>query len=119
MFATISILAVASVGAAMVTGSRVIGLRRLVKHSNKVDVAFTAGVGFVLAGTLTGLATAIVAGLFMALLLSVLRLCYRATDAVKAAAGGIQERRANNPTYVYGDEINMDGAWVYNQAPYV
>lgn len=111
MFTTITILAVASVGAALVTGARVIGLKRIVKHSTKADVAFTAGIGFVLAGTLTGLATAIVAGLIMALVLSVLKAAYKVSDRVS----GAWDWATAKP--VYADEINA-GGWVYNQAPY-
>lgn len=110
MLGTIAILATASVGAAIVTGARVFGLRRIVKHSTKADVAFTAGIGFALAGTLTGLATAIVAGLMMAVVLTVLKPVVATVDWFTAGARGVKKH--------YADEYNENG-WVYNQAPYV
>jgi hypothetical protein len=82
MLTTVSVLAIASVGAAIVTGARVFGLRRMAKHSTATDVVFTGGVAFVLAGTLAGMATAIVAGLIMALFLTALKSLYRLTDRV-------------------------------------
>ncbi len=111
MLTSIAILGAASVGAALVTGARVFGLRRIVKHSTKTDVAFTAGIGLCLAGTITGLATAIVAGLMMALVLTLLKSSYKAVDRLTAALNKAKET-------TFGDEHNANG-WIYNQAPYV
>lgn len=100
MIGTITLLAGASVAAVMVTGARVVGLRTMVKHSTKLDVGFTALAGFALAGTITGLATAIVAGLMMALVLSVLKWVYGTVDAVQRGCGAVraeyQERKQHN-----------------------
>lgn len=115
MFTTIAVLATASVGAALVTGSRIFGLKRLVKHSNKVDVGFTAGIGFVLAGTLTGLATAIVAGLMMALVLTLLKPVVR---TVEAAQRGWEAVKADRMADGIDDEHDADGNWIYNKEPY-
>lgn len=106
MLTTICVLAGVTTAAALVTGARVMGLRRMVKHSTKVDVAFTAGAGFLLAGTLTGLATGILAGLCMALVLSLLKLLYRAVDRLSAGVQAVK------------DEFTADGVWEYNQDVY-
>lgn len=111
MLGTIVLLSGASVAAFLVTGARIAGLRRLVRHSTKVDVAFTAAIGFGLAGTLTGLAAAIIAGLMMALVLTVLKSVYRLTDAVQRGYGAM--RKSDDPEYT------ADGEWIYNQVPYV
>lgn len=97
MFTTIAVLATATCAAALVTGSRVFGLKKIVKHSTKADVAFTAGTAFVLAGTLTGLATAIVAGLLMALTLSVLKTLFGWGDALKRGVDAVKADRAERP----------------------
>lgn len=89
MIGTITILAAASVAATLVTGARVVGLRRIVEHSTKVDVIFTAVIGFCLAGTITGLAAAILAGLFMALVLTVLKVMYRGCDGALNASDSL------------------------------
>lgn len=114
MLTTITLLAGVSVAAVLVTGSRVLGLRRMVKHSTKVDVAFTIGAGVALAGTLTGIATAILAGLFMALALTVLKVLYglvdRCGDAIAVLRGEAEPM---------DDEHDAKGNWIYNQAPYL
>lgn len=94
MFTTIAVLATATCAAALVTGSRVFGLKKIVKHSTKADVAFTAGTAFVLAGTLTGLATAIVAGLLMALTLSFLKTIFGWGDALKRGVDAVKAERS-------------------------
>jgi len=117
MLTTISVLASATCAAALVTGSRVFGLRKIVKHSTKTDVAFTAGAGFLLAGTLSGLATAIVAGLMMALVLSILKFFINLYDNV---VNGLREvRKPTIPEWADPTEYDSNGQWVYNQAPYV
>lgn len=113
VIATSLLFGAVSVGACLVTASRVFGLRRIVKHSTKADVAFTAGSAFLLAGTLTGVTAAIMGGLMMALVLSVLRGIYRVSDRVQAGFDEMQRQRAT----VYPEEHNSEG-WIYNQAPY-
>jgi hypothetical protein len=92
MISTIALLAGCTVAATLVTGARVFGLRKITKHATKVDVAFTAGAAFAFAGTLTGFAAAILAGLFMALVLSALKAMYAAKDAMAAKAQDVSER---------------------------
>jgi hypothetical protein len=113
MLTTIALLAGTSVAAVLVTGARCIGLRRIVKHSTKTDVAFTAGTAFVLGGTLTGIATAILAGLMMALVLSALKALYALKDRATAVVSAVS-------TPVYDDnDVDQYGNWKYNQAPYL
>ena len=92
MISTIALLAGCTVAATLITGARVFGLRRITEHSTKVDVVFTAGAAFAFAGTLTGFAAAILAGLFMALILSALKAMYKAADALSAKATDVSER---------------------------
>ncbi len=100
MLSTIALLAASTVAATLVTGARVVGLRRITEHSTKVDVGFTAVAAFAFAGTLTGFAAAIVAGLFMALVLSLLKLLYKVKDATFAKASDMQaEYNATGHSY--------------------
>ena len=103
-FGFIAGAAVATVGAVLVTGHRVIGIKRMVKHATLVDVTFTVGMAIAFAGTLTGLLVAIVAGLIMAVVLS----------AAQKLQTLYERRTASEPQ----DEYN-EGGWIYNQAPYV
>lgn len=117
MLITTTILAGAAVGAALVTGARVFGLRRIVKHSTKADVLFTGGIGFALAGTLAGMATALVAGLMMALVLSALKVLYRAYDAL--CNGWVTLESAKPvPAGADASEFDAQGNWVYNNEGY-
>lgn len=103
MISTIALLAGATVAATLVTGARVLGLRRITENATKVDVVFTAGAAFAFAGTLTGFAAAIVAGLFMALVLSVLKVMYKTKDAVTAKAVDVSKRYKASAPAVDGD----------------
>ena len=116
MLIIISMSAV-SVAACLVTLSRVVGWRRILKHATAVDVAFTIGLAMFLAGTMTGALTAVLAGLIMALVLTVLR------KLVAACEAGIERAKASAPSYPVPEgadpsEYNAQG-WIYNQAPYV
>jgi hypothetical protein len=115
MLTSIIVLSTVTVGAVLVTGSRVLGLRRIVKHSTKADVAVTVGTGFLLGGTITGLAVAITAGLMFALVMSVLKLAYAAKDRATSLVTDIV---GDQP--VYDDNgVDQHGNWMYNQAPYL
>ena len=96
----------ATVAAVLVTGARVVGVKRLIKHATLVDVTFTVGMAVAFAGTLTGLLVAIMAGLMMAVLLSGLQYLSRFADKFQ---------RKQDPA----SEFTADGQWIYNQAPYV
>lgn len=116
MFVIVSMAAV-SVAACLVTLSRVVGWRRILKHATTVDVAFTIGLAAFLAGTMTGALTAVLAGLMMALVLTALR------KLVAACEAGIERAKASSPAYPVPagadpSEYNAQG-WIYNQAPYV
>ena len=109
MISTIALLAGCTVAATLVTGARVFGLRRITEHSTKVDVAFTAVAAFAFAGTLTGFAAAILAGLFMAIILSALKAMYKAKDAVTAKAADMsQQYKDSAPTQ---DEYQPKYGW--------
>lgn len=102
MLTTALFVAGATCAGALFTASRVFGFKRLVKHATAVDVSFTVLVCILMAGTLTGMATAILAGLMMACIMS---FCKKANDMLDRAKGPVSE-------------FNK-GGWVYNQAPYV
>lgn len=118
MLTSIIVLSTVTVGAVLVTGSRVFGLRRIVKHSTKADVAVTVGAGFLLGGTITGLAVAITAGLMFALVMSVMKSFYGCTDSLTDALKGACAPQVETP--VYDDNgVDQHGNWMYNQAPYL
>lgn len=113
MLVIISMSAV-SVAACLVTLSRVVGWKRILKHATLVDVGFTIGLAAFLAGTMTGALTAVLAGLMMALVLTALR-------SLVAFSGSLRERvKPSYPVPAGADpaEYNEHG-WIYNQAPYV
>ena len=116
MLVIISMSAV-SVAACLVTLSRVVGWKRILRHATIVDVGFTIGLAMFLAGTMTGALTAVLAGLMMALVLTALR-------KLVAFSGALRERgAATSPAYHVPEgcdpsEYNAQG-WIYNQAPYV
>lgn len=116
MLVIISMSAV-SVAACLVTLSRVVGWKRILKHATLVDVGFTIGLAMFLAGTMTGALTAVLAGLMMALVLTALR-------KLVAFSGALRERgEPSGPSYPVPEgadpsEYNAQG-WIYNQAPYV
>jgi hypothetical protein len=64
-------MAGATCAAALLTLGRVVGFKRIIKHATLVDVVFSIGVVAVLGSTITGALTAVLAGLFMAIGLSV------------------------------------------------
>jgi len=96
----------ATVAAVLVTGARVFGIKRMIKHATLVDVTFTVAMAVAFAGTLTGLLVAIMAGLMMAVLMTGLQYLSRFVD---------KRKRTKDPK----SEFTADGQWIYNQAPYV
>ena len=116
-------MAVVSVAAFLVTLSRVVGWRRILKHATIVDVVFTIGIGFAFMGTLTGMLVAVLGGLIMALTLTCIK------RVVKVAAP-LAEQTKNFKTFKQGrnpvllpegadlSEYTADGKWIYNEAPY-
>lgn len=106
-----------SVAACLVTLSRVVGWKRILRHATIVDVAFTVGLAMFLSWTMTGALTAVLVGLIMALVLTALR-------KLVAFSGALRERgEASSPSYPVPEgadpsEYNAQG-WIYNQAPYV
>ncbi|SEN67279.1 hypothetical protein SAMN05216227_102026 [Pseudorhodobacter antarcticus] len=63
-------MAGATCAAALLTLGRVVGFKRIIKHATLVDVVFSIGVVAVMGATMTGALTAVIAGLFMAITLS-------------------------------------------------
>ena len=72
---TLLLMACCTVAAALVTASRVGGLRKWLGYANIVDVLFTVLLFLAFHGTFTGMAVATLTGLIMALTLTVLRRC--------------------------------------------
>ena len=70
---TVLILSSATVMAALLTLGRAVGLVTLVRHSTIVDVSFTILMFFFTAGTAIGTMNAIISGLTMAVVLTVLK----------------------------------------------
>jgi len=66
--------------AALITTARVLGIKRMIKHSTLVDATVTVGLGAALMGTATGMLTAIIAGLIVALTLSVAKVASNIID---------------------------------------
>lgn len=114
---TITVLAGATCAAALITGARVFTMRKLVQHSTKTDVLFTGVVAFGLAGTLTGLAAAIIAGLMMAVVLSALKCLYGLADAAQEAWQGVKHPSKPAPAGMEDEYVN--GVWIYNTAEMV
>lgn len=82
MLSTLLVLSVATVLAILITLSRVVSLRTIVKYGAIVDIIVSIGLMIVLAGTAVGAASAIVAGLFLAIALTVLKQWFKLYDAV-------------------------------------
>ena len=66
------LVSVLMVAATLITLQRVLSLKRIAGLATPIDIAFSVGLFFVFAGTLAGMVIAIIAGLFMAITLSVL-----------------------------------------------
>jgi uncharacterized membrane protein YcaP (DUF421 family) len=96
-----------SVAACLVTASRVVGWKRLLNHSTKIDVAFTVLLALFMGGTLTGNLVSVMGGLFMALTLA----------ALNYILYFVEHSAAEKP--MLDDEHTIEGVWIYNQAPYV
>lgn len=112
-------MAAVSVAACLVTLSRVIGWRRILKHATLVDVAFTIGLGLAFMGTLTGMLVAVLGGLLMALTLTIIK-----RVVIVAAPLAEQVKRESRKPVVLPEgadpsEYTADGKWIYNEAPYV
>lgn len=104
-----------SVAACLVTLSRVIGWKRILRHATLVDVSFTLGTFIIFAGTLTGALVAVLGGLLMALVLSVAK---RIQSALNAPSRPAAKSPFDVPTGADPSEYNKHG-WIYNQAPYI
>ena len=102
---TVFAMSAVSVAACLVTVSRVVGWRIILKHDTKIDVAFTLILGWFMVGTLTGALVAILGGLLMAITLTVIKRLTILVDSVQ----GIDT----------SSEYDKDGVWIYNKAPYV
>ena len=127
MLTTVALMAGTSVAACLVTLSRVIGWKRVLKHSTLIDVSFTAGTFIIFAGTLTGGLVAVLGGLIMALVLSIAKklaslISGRKLPTLPNVKGlkGV----ANDPLWAFRNadgsynEYDAKGNWIYNQAPY-
>lgn len=76
----ILVMAAASVAACLFTGARLVGWRFILRHATTVDVAFTVGAVFMLAGSITGMLIGILSGLMMAAFLTAARWVDRMRD---------------------------------------
>lgn len=118
-------MAAVSVAAFLVTLSRVIGWKRILQHATLIDVVFTFGTFIVFAGTITGALVAVLGGLFMALLLSLLKWGFlrlpRRLSGLRAKASGWtgRGRYGYSADRCDASEYDSKGQWVYNTAPYV
>lgn len=113
-------MAAVSVAACLVTLSRVVGWRRILKHATLVDVAFTIGLGLAFMGTLTGMLVAVLGGLLMALTLTILK---RVAIVAAPLAEQVKQSKSRKPVVLPEgadpSEYTADGKWMYNEAPYV
>jgi hypothetical protein len=89
--ALVLLMSSATVAGYLLTLARVTGWRRILKHATLVDVSFTAGAFWLLAGTLTGGLVAIVSGLFMAGVLSIARVLTGRADSLRASVASSSE----------------------------
>ena len=109
-----------SVAACLVTLSRVVGWRRILKHATLVDVAFTIGLGLAFMGTLTGMLVAVLGGLLMALTLTIIK---RVVIVAAPLAEQVKQSKPRKPVVLPEgadpSEYTADGKWIYNEAPYV
>jgi len=101
----IFLMSFVTVAAFMVTASRIKGFQWLVDHSTIVDISFTIGTALILSGTGTGILTAILAGLMMAVFLTVVK--------------KVQSFKLTRKTACIDDEHDENGNWIYNKAPYL
>ena len=115
-------MAAVSVAAFLVTLSRVIGWKRILQHATLIDVVFTFGTFLVFAGTITGALVAVLGGLFMAVLLSLLKWGFLRLpgrlSGLRAKASG-WTGRGYSADRCDDSEYDRNGNWVYNTAPYV
>ena len=113
-------MAAISVAACLVTLSRVVGWRRILKHATLVDVAFTIGLGLSFMGTLTGMLVAVLGGLLMALTLTCIK---RVVIVAAPLAEQVKQAKASKPVVLPEgadpSEYTADCKWIYNEAPYV
>lgn len=114
-----------SVAAFLVTLSRVVGWRLILKHATIVDVVFTIGIGVAFMGTLTGMLVAVLGGLLMALTLTCIKRVVNVAapladhvKQVKHTKQGMGRKPVVLPEGADLSEYTADGKWIYNEAPY-
>lgn len=86
----ILIMAAASVAAILITLSRMIGFHNVIKYSVLVDFAVSAILVFMFFGTFIGMMIAIIAGLMMAMFLSIVRKVYKPKQPIKPPKSNIK-----------------------------
>lgn len=115
---TVIIMSVVSVAAALVTLSRVLGLRRILRNATLVDVIFTVGAFVLLAGTLTGALVAVLSGLLMAVVLTLLKrldgIAGRLTARLRASRMAAEPVRPHGSQHGLPDDEFKNGVWIYN-----
>lgn len=89
----IFLMAVASVATVLIVLARTVGLAFVLRHATAVDVVFTVMCAIALAGTLTGLCIAIVAGLVMTGTLTVLKALVGRLEALRASRAVFATRK--------------------------
>ena len=115
-------MAAVSVAACLVTLSRVVGWRLILKHATLVDVVFTIGIGFAFMGTLTGMLVAVLGGLLMALTLTCIKRVVNVAAPLAEHVKHTKQGRGRKPVVLPEgadlSEYTADGKWIYNEAPY-
>lgn len=99
------LLSSASVAATLVTLNRVVKWKTILKYATVVDIGFTLGMLGLLSGTLGGAASAILAGLLMAVFLTVSRRVHKM---------GVDLKSAVIPANADADEYDAFGRWIYD-----
>ena len=118
-------MAAVSVAAFLITLARVVGWKCILRNATLVDVTFTFGTFVVFAGTITGALVAVLGGLIMALLLSLLKWGFLSLPGdlaglrAKAQAYTGRGRSGNRADRCDASEYNSRGQWIYNAAPYI
>ena len=82
----IAVLSVLAVASGLITVTRIVPFKALVRMHWASDLLFTLGLLAVLGGTLTGALTAAVAGLIFSLVISGARVCAKVKQTIATAA---------------------------------
>lgn len=108
------VMAAVLVAATLVTLTRVIGIKRVLRHATLIDVLFTVLAGVMFLGTLSGMLIAVIGGLLMALTLSTMKTVQKLLQRGADVVGDIIKKK-EVPTAADQDPAEYsDGVWYYN-----